>query len=52
MITTALTEMFGLDHPIVLAPMGMGANLAKGHSGESARECNAGLPHPTAHGLI
>ena len=22
MITTALTEMFGLEHPIVLAPMG------------------------------
>ena len=22
MITTALTEMFGLQHPIVLAPMG------------------------------
>lgn len=22
MITTALTDMFGLDHPIVLAPMG------------------------------
>lgn len=37
MITTALTRMFGLEHPIVLGPMGgvSGGRLA-------AAVCNAG----------
>jgi nitronate monooxygenase len=37
MIVTALTEMFGLRHPIVLAPMG---GVAGGHL--AATVCNAG----------
>jgi hypothetical protein len=31
--------------------LALGASLAKGHGGESARECKAGSPHPTAYGL-
>ena len=37
MITTALTRMFDLRHPLILAPMG---NVSGGHL--AAAVCNAG----------